>query len=196
MRGAKTEIQPALGQSNEREFYSSSLPHQTSLALSIRLIRDWSCLFPGDKATMASTVRQAMLRRSCHSLSAQPFPLPSPSLVNSLRPKVQTTSTLLPHRFPIAVLILHRSSIAAFHASARTAILPPGPQVIDGTANDPAPVPPPSPTHGSYHWTFERALSVGLIPLTIAPFAAGSLNPALDAVLIATILLHSHLGFS
>lgn len=23
-------------------------------------------------------------------------------------------------------------------------------------ANDPAPVPAPSPTHGSYHWTFER----------------------------------------
>lgn len=23
-------------------------------------------------------------------------------------------------------------------------------------ANDPSPVPDPSPTHGSYHWTFER----------------------------------------
>lgn len=30
------------------------------------------------------------------------------------------------------------------------------PEVIDGTANDPAPVPDPSPTHGSYHWAFER----------------------------------------
>lgn len=25
-----------------------------------------------------------------------------------------------------------------------------------GLANDAAPVPPTSPTHGSYHWTFER----------------------------------------
>lgn len=25
-----------------------------------------------------------------------------------------------------------------------------------GIANDPAPIPDPSPTHGSYHWTFER----------------------------------------
>ena len=23
-------------------------------------------------------------------------------------------------------------------------------------ANEPAPIPKPSPTHGSYHWTFER----------------------------------------
>lgn len=81
------------------------------------------------------------------------------------------------------------------------------------TANDPAPVPPPSPTHSSYHWTFERSVSeiwtpefwllkshcrlvaIGLIPLTVAPFAAGSLNPILDATLAAAILIHSHVGF-
>jgi len=74
-------------------------------------------------------------------------------------------------------------------------ILPPGPQVIQGGVNDPAPVPKPNPLHGSYHWTFERALSVALIPLTITPFAAGSVNPALDAALIFTILVHSHMGF-
>ncbi|KAI9747464.1 MAG: membrane anchor subunit of succinate dehydrogenase, Sdh4 [Lichina confinis] len=61
--------------------------------------------------------------------------------------------------------------------------------------NDPAILPPPSPTHGSYHWTFERLLSGALIPLTIAPFAAGSLHPATDAALGAAILIHSHLGF-
>jgi succinate dehydrogenase (ubiquinone) membrane anchor subunit len=33
------------------------------------------------------------------------------------------------------------------------------------------------------------------VPLTIAPFAAGSLNPTMDAVLCAGILLHSHMGF-
>jgi succinate dehydrogenase (ubiquinone) membrane anchor subunit len=56
-------------------------------------------------------------------------------------------------------------------------------------------VPPASPSHGSYHWTFERLVSAGLIPLTIAPFAAGSLNPTTDAILCAAILIHSHIGF-
>lgn len=52
-----------------------------------------------------------------------------------------------------------------------------------------------SPTHGSYHWIAERAVSVLLIPLTLAPFAAGSLNPTTDAILVASILIHSHMGF-
>lgn len=67
-------------------------------------------------------------------------------------------------------------------------------EVIHGTVNDPAPVPAPSPSHGHYHWTFERGLAAALVPLTIAPFASGSLNPALDAILCGTVLLHSHMG--
>jgi len=85
--------------------------------------------------------------------------------------------------------------IAAFHASGKKAILPMGPQVIDGTANDPAKIPEPHPTHGSYHWTFERLVAVGLVPLTIAPFVSGSLNPVLDATFCALLLIHSHTGF-
>ena len=38
-------------------------------------------------------------------------------------------------------------------------------------------------------------MAASLIPLTVAPFAAGSLNPTLDAFLCATILIHSHTGF-
>ena len=68
-------------------------------------------------------------------------------------------------------------------------------ELMSSVANDPAPVPTPSPSHGSYHWTFERLLSAGLIPLTIAPFAAGSLNPVTDAVLCGAILIHSQIGF-
>lgn len=49
--------------------------------------------------------------------------------------------------------------------------------------------------HGAYHWAFERAISVALIPLTIAPFAAGSLNPVTDAVFAAALIIHSHIGF-
>jgi succinate dehydrogenase (ubiquinone) membrane anchor subunit len=61
--------------------------------------------------------------------------------------------------------------------------------------NDPAPIPTPSAAHGSYHWTFERLIAAGLVPLSVAPFAAGSLNPTMDAILCGTILLHSHIGF-
>jgi len=38
-------------------------------------------------------------------------------------------------------------------------------------------------------------MSAALIPLTIAPFAAGSLNPTTDALFCAGILVHSHIGF-
>ncbi|KAG7119815.1 aspartate-semialdehyde dehydrogenase like protein [Verticillium longisporum] len=50
----------------------------------------------------------------------------------------------------------------AFHTTSKRAILPPPPQVVLGGVNDPAPVPAPSPSHGSYHWTFERLLAAGL----------------------------------
>lgn len=87
------------------------------------------------------------------------------------------------------------SQATLFHSSARRDILKPLPQVVHGTMNDAAPIPHHSPTHGSYHWTFERLISVALIPLTIAPFTAGSLNPVMDSVLAATIVIHSHIGF-
>jgi len=70
-----------------------------------------------------------------------------------------------------------------------------GPQVIEGTTNDPAYIPKPEPFHGSYHWTFERLIAVGLVPLTVAPFAAGTLNPTFDAVFVAALIIHSHFGF-
>ncbi|KAK0668248.1 putative mitochondrial succinate dehydrogenase cytochrome b small subunit precursor [Cercophora samala] len=84
---------------------------------------------------------------------------------------------------------------AAFHTTAKRDLLPPLPQRVVGTVNDAAPVPPPSPSHGSYHWTFDRLVAASLIPITVAPFAAGSLNPTMDAVLCATLLIHSHTGF-
>ncbi|KAM5355356.1 hypothetical protein ACJ41O_002002 [Fusarium nematophilum] len=86
--------------------------------------------------------------------------------------------------------------VAAFHNSTRrSAILPPGPQRIEGGVNDPAPIPEPSATHGSYHWSFERLLAAGLVPLIVTPFASGSLNPTADAILCSVLLLHSHMGF-
>ncbi|PGH12062.1 hypothetical protein AJ80_06881 [Polytolypa hystricis UAMH7299] len=85
--------------------------------------------------------------------------------------------------------------VAGFHATSRREILPPLPQVIEGTSNDAAPMPKTNPVHGSYHWTFERFIAASLIPLTIAPFAGGSLNPIMDAVFCGTVLIHSHIGF-
>ncbi|KAJ5312110.1 hypothetical protein N7508_002940 [Penicillium antarcticum] len=87
------------------------------------------------------------------------------------------------------------SQVVAFHASAKKQILPPLPQSVEGTLNDPAPIPETHPSEGSYHWTFERAVCVGLVPLTIAPFAAGSLHPVMDAILCSLIVAHSHIGF-
>lgn len=68
-------------------------------------------------------------------------------------------------------------------------------QELNTTVNDPVPIPPPNPSHGSYHWSFERLLSVALVPLTVAPFAAGSIHPITDAALGAALVLHSHIGF-
>lgn len=38
-------------------------------------------------------------------------------------------------------------------------------------------------------------IAAGLVPLTIAPFVGGSLNPVMDSILAAGIVLHSHIGF-
>ncbi|KAI1638308.1 CybS-domain-containing protein [Biscogniauxia mediterranea] len=96
---------------------------------------------------------------------------------------------------PSTTLAKDALRVAAFHASSRRSLLPPGPQVIKGSVNDPAPIPEPNSLHGSYHWTFERLIAASLIPLTVTPFAAGSLNPGSDAALCALMLVHSHLGF-
>ncbi|KAF2668159.1 putative succinate dehydrogenase subunit CybS [Microthyrium microscopicum] len=94
-----------------------------------------------------------------------------------------------------ASLPFQSARVAAFHVSARKNLFPAPPQRVVGTVNDPTPIKESHPVHGSYHWTFERALSVGLIPLTVAPFIGGSLNPILDSIFCATLLLHSHIGF-
>jgi succinate dehydrogenase (ubiquinone) membrane anchor subunit len=41
----------------------------------------------------------------------------------------------------------------------------------------------------------ERSVAAGLIPLTLAPFAGGSVSPYTDAALCALLLIHSHMGF-
>lgn len=84
---------------------------------------------------------------------------------------------------------------AQFQTSTRRQILPPLPQVIRGGVNDPAPVPESHPSHGSYHWSMERAVSAALVPLTVVPFAAGSMHPILDGGLIGLTIIHTYIGF-
>ncbi|KAK4158704.1 hypothetical protein QBC43DRAFT_328484 [Cladorrhinum sp. PSN259] len=92
-------------------------------------------------------------------------------------------------------IIANAARASAFHTTARRDLLPPLPQKVVGTVNDAVPVPTPSPSHGSYHWTFDRLVAASLVPITVVPFAAGSVHPVLDATLCATLLIHSHTGF-
>ncbi|KAG6380006.1 mitochondrial inner membrane protein [Boletus reticuloceps] len=68
--------------------------------------------------------------------------------------------------------------------------------ISKGTVNDPTTFPPPSKTHGSYHWAFERLLSAATLPMTAAAFAtSGTAYPVLDGLLGISLVMHSHIGF-
>lgn len=61
--------------------------------------------------------------------------------------------------------------------------------------NEPTTFPPANRSHGSYHWTFERLLAAGLVPLTGAAFVtSGSPTPLLDGLLGISLIVHSHIG--
>ncbi|KAH9863856.1 hypothetical protein J1614_009788 [Plenodomus biglobosus] len=127
--------------------------------------------------------RQAFAPRMLSTVTTSTSTSTTRSIAHNLRPVLQRAA------------VPRATRIAAFHATQRNQILPPLPQKIEGTTNDPVPVPNPDYAHGSYHWTFERIVSAGLIPLTLAPFAAGSLNPITDSILCALLVVHSHIGF-
>ena len=148
---------------------------------------------------MASLLRPAILRQSILSSSTRRISPSTSAALSASYPALFRPSSSWIQRSQTTPAKPQTASIglriSQFHSSAQRNILPPGPQVIEGGVNDPAPVPKPHPTEGSYHWVFERLLAAGLIPLTVAPFAAGSLNPTMDALLCASILIHSHIGF-
>ncbi|KAI2604037.1 CybS-domain-containing protein [Hypoxylon fragiforme] len=127
---------------------------------------------------MASIIRPALLRQTALAASTRRAATATFTRQQLIRPTIAKDA----------------ARVAGFHASSRRSLLPPGPQVIKGSVNDPAPVPPTSSTHGSYHWTFERLVAAGIIPLTLSPLAGSSLNPGLDAILCSLLLVHCHLG--
>ncbi|KAF5385126.1 hypothetical protein D9615_000892 [Tricholomella constricta] len=72
----------------------------------------------------------------------------------------------------------------------------PGGPVYKGTVNDPTTFPPPSRSHGSYHWAFERLLSASLVPITAAAYVTSGTNyPIVDGLLGISLIMHSHIGF-
>lgn len=73
--------------------------------------------------------------------------------------------------------------------------IPQPPGYVVGGPNDAYVPPHASKAHGSLHWTAERVIAVGLIPLAVVPFVTGAWAPALDAVLSVTILTHAWIGF-
>lgn len=67
--------------------------------------------------------------------------------------------------------------------------------IYKGTVNDPTTFPTPQRSAGSHHWTFERLLSAGLVPLTAAAFVtSGSHAALLDGLLGISLIVHSHIG--
>ncbi|KAL5352325.1 membrane anchor subunit of succinate dehydrogenase, Sdh4 [Pseudogymnoascus australis] len=152
-----------------------------------------ACTLTGGLA-MASIIRPTVLRQSCLAAASKRA---YTTKVSSSFPAVLSQPTRpAPARQAIkSAFAPGNVRVAAFHAGGRQQILPAGPQVIDGTANDAAVVPPTNASEGSYHWTFERLIAAGLVPLTIAPFVAGTFNPATDAIICGAVLLHSHIGF-
>lgn len=74
----------------------------------------------------------------------------------------------------------------------KTIPLPPG--NIIGTVNDAYVHPKAQKTHGSLHWTAERAVAVALVPLASAPFFTG-VSTVVDSTLSAFLLFHCYVGF-
>jgi succinate dehydrogenase (ubiquinone) membrane anchor subunit len=94
------------------------------------------------------------------------------------------------------------AAAAALHTSAVRKIdipflkqIPQPPGYIVGTVNDAYVPPKASKSHGSLHWTAERAIAIGMVPLATIPFVTGSVAPVLDATFAGLILAHSWIGF-
>ncbi|ODV80556.1 membrane anchor subunit of succinate dehydrogenase [Suhomyces tanzawaensis NRRL Y-17324] len=65
---------------------------------------------------------------------------------------------------------------------------------IVGTVNDAYQPPMADHYEGGYHWSYERAISVALVPLVMTPFVAGVDYPLIDAVCSVALLFHCHVG--
>lgn len=104
-------------------------------------------------------------------------------------------STLFKQQSTLLAGALRPSAFKPVSAVGVRSYIPQPPGGIVGTVNDAVTYPTPSKLHGSKHWTAERLIIIGFVPLIVAPLAGTSLTPLLDGTLSSLILLHSHLGF-
>lgn len=72
--------------------------------------------------------------------------------------------------------------------------IPQPPGFVVGDVNQAYQAPPPKKTEGSLHWTLERAVCVGILPLTVAPFLSG-VSTFVDSTMSALLLYHCYAGF-
>ncbi|EMG47918.1 hypothetical protein G210_1605, partial [Candida maltosa Xu316] len=73
--------------------------------------------------------------------------------------------------------------------------IPQPPGEIIGTVNDAYQSPQPVYYEGSYHWTYERAIAITMLPLVMTPFVAGVEYPMIDSIFSTLLLFHCHAGF-
>ncbi|RIA84654.1 CybS-domain-containing protein [Glomus cerebriforme] len=91
----------------------------------------------------------------------------------------------------IRILSFHTSRACAFKA---TKTINDGATFIKGSVNEAVKLPPRDKVAGSYHWDFERLLSVALVPLTVASVVNGA-HPITDLCLGVILPIHCHIGF-
>lgn len=91
--------------------------------------------------------------------------------------------------------LIQSSSLARAGLLARSLkTIPQPPGGVVGTVNDAYVPPKPEKTHGSYHWTSEKIVTIGMLPLIASSFA-GTTSTVLDTALSAFLLYHVHSGF-
>lgn len=91
-------------------------------------------------------------------------------------------------------LVAHRSLLLKPDWSKFKKIEQPPGHVV-GNVNEAYRIPLVSPYESNYHWTYERMIALGLLPMTAVPFVYGVEFPYLDAAFCLTLLFHVHSGF-
>jgi len=99
---------------------------------------------------------------------------------------------LRPNVSVLRVLSKQNGAVALFH-SGRVLGLQPTSSVRAETNSTTVSFPPPSHVQGSYHWDFERFLSIVLVPLTTLQLTTGS-HPITDLLVGVVLPLHCHIG--
>lgn len=72
--------------------------------------------------------------------------------------------------------------------------IPQPPGFIVGTVNDAYVPPPPHKLEGSLHWTSERIVTIGMLPLVLSPLITGG-STMVDSSMSALLLYHCFAGF-